>query len=99
MPNYGFTCESCSRSFDKLLSINEREQPLKEACPSCGEHKIIKDYGSMKQSMSSDTTLNANKATGGKWNELMSRMKKGLPKRYHENLDRASSATGRSWQG
>lgn len=99
MPNYGFTCEGCAHSFDKLLSINERDMPLKEACPSCGQHKITKDYGSMRQALSSDATLDANKATGGKWNELMSRMKGGLAKRYHENLDTASSRNGRLWRG
>lgn len=99
MPNYGFICEDCSHQFESLLSINDREIPLHENCPKCGQRKVTKDYGSMKQSLSSDNTFNANKATGGKWNELMSRMKKGVPKRYHENLDSASARTGRSWSG
>lgn len=99
MPNYGFVCEGCSNSFDKLLPINERDMPLSEACPSCGQNKIKKDYGQMRQAVSSDSTLDANKATGGKWNELMSRMKRGIPKRYHQNLDIASSRNGRQWRG
>lgn len=99
MPNYGFVCEGCSHSFEKLLSIKDREQPLSESCPSCGADTIVKDYGTMRQSMNSDSTLTPNKATGGRWNELMSRMKKGLPTRYHQNLDRASSTTGRTWLG
>lgn len=99
MPNYGFICEGCNHSFEKLLSINEREIPLSEDCPQCGEKKIIKDYGSMKQSLNSDSLLNANRATGGKWNELMTRMKSGIPKRYHNTLDAASKNTGRRWLG
>lgn len=99
MPNYGFICEGCNHSFEKLLSINDREIPLNEDCPQCSEKKIVKDFGSMKQSLNSDSLLNANKATGGRWNELMSRMKRGMPKRYHENLDAASRNTGRRWLG
>jgi putative FmdB family regulatory protein len=99
MPNYGFICEGCNHSFDKLLSIQDRELPLNECCPQCGENKIIKDFGSMRQSLTADTNLNANTATGGRWNELMSRMKGGLAKRYHSNLDAASANTGRSWLG
>ena len=97
MPNYGFICEGCNHSFDKLLSIQDRELPLNESCPQCGENKIIKDFGSMRQSLTADTNLNANTATGGRWNELMTRMKGGLAKRYHSNLDAASANTGRSW--
>jgi len=99
MPNYGFICEGCNHSFDKILPIKDRELPLNEDCPQCGEKKVNKDYGSMKQSLTADTLLNANTATGGKWNELMSRMKGGLAKRYHANLDGASKNTGRSWLG
>ena len=99
MPNYGFICNGCNHTFDMLLSISDRDNPLKENCPSCGQKKVNKDYGSMKQSLSSDHNLNPNTATGGKWNELMSRMKNGIPKRYHENLDSASKRTGRTWLG
>lgn len=99
MPNYGFICEGCNHSFEKFLNINERELPLKDSCPSCGEVKIKKDFGSMRQSLTSDTNLNANAATGGRWNELMSRMKKKVPKRYHSNLDSASARTGKRWLG
>ena len=53
----------------------------------------------MKQSLNSDSLLNANRATGGQWNELMTRMKSGIPKRYHNTLDAASKNTGRRWLG
>jgi putative FmdB family regulatory protein len=99
MPNYGFVCEGCNHNFDILLPISERDKPLSNPCPSCGGGKIVKDFGSMRQSLSSDSLYNANKATGGQWNELMSRMKNRIPKRYHENLDSASSRTGRKWSG
>jgi putative FmdB family regulatory protein len=99
MPNYGFICESCNHAFEQLLPIKDREIPLNESCPKCNQKKVAKDFGQMRQALSSDNTFNANKATGGQWNELMSRMKRGVPKRYHENLDSASERTGRSWSG
>jgi hypothetical protein len=100
MPNYGFVCDKCDHSFDRLLSIADREQPLKEKCPSCGKKKgVRRQYDSYSQTVSSDATLTPNKATGGKWNELMGRMKKGLSKRHHKNLDQATSNTGRYWKG
>jgi len=38
-----------------------------------------------------------NSKTGGDWNELMTKMKKGLPKAAHANLDRASDRNLRRW--
>lgn len=99
MPNYGFVCEKCNHSFDKLLSISERETPLNLPCPECKAKKVKRQYDSFTQTIGSDVTLNANKATGGKWNELMTRMKKGTAKRFHKNLDIASSHTGKYWKG
>lgn len=99
MPNYGFICDNCEHTFDEILSISDRETPLKNPCPSCKKKKIRRQYDSFSQSLASDSTLNANKATGGQWNELMGRMKKGLAKRHHKNLDIASSQTGRHWSG
>ena len=100
MPNYGFICEKCDHVFEDILSIVDREKPLNEKCPNCGKKKGIKrNYNDYTQKIGSDATLNANKATGGKWNELMGRMKKGISKRYHNNLDIASSRTGKYWSG
>lgn len=100
MPNYGFICKKCEHRFDCYLKMDEREQPLSEPCPSCKKKKsITREYDSFTQPIASDTNLTPNKATGGKWNELMGRMKKGISKRYHKNLDVASSQTGRYWRG
>jgi len=99
MPNYGFICNGCKHTFDKMLPIKDREIPLSEACPKCGKNEINKDYGSMTQSIASDTTLTPDKATGGQWSELMNRMKRGVGKQHHGNLDSASARTGRQWLG
>lgn len=100
MPNYGFICDKCNYSFDEILNINDREFPLSKPCPSCKKKKgVRRQYDSFSQTIGADANLTANTATGGKWNELMGRMKKGISKRYHKNLDIASSQTGRQWKG
>jgi len=100
MPNYGFICDKCNHSFDEYLQIGDRELPLSKPCPNCKKKKgVRRQYDSFSQPIASDATLNANKATGGRWNELMGKMKKGIAKRYHKNLDIASSQTGRQWKG
>lgn len=100
MPVYGFICDKCEHTFDEILSISEREKPISQPCPSCKKKKgVRRSYEGFTQPVSSDATLTPNKATGGQWNEMMGRMKKGLSKRYHKNLDQASSNTGRYWAG
>jgi putative FmdB family regulatory protein len=98
MPNYGFVCSKCEHTFDLYLKMEERENPISEKCPNCGKKKSVRrQYDSFTQPISADATLTPNKATGGRWNALMNRMKPGLAKRFHKNLDAASSRTGRHW--
>ncbi len=99
MPNYGFVCEKCNHKFDSLLSISDREKPLNEPCPSCKKKKIKRNYDDVSVSVASDTTMSANKATGGRWNHLMEKIKRKTPKRVHKNLDKASSLSGKQWRG
>ena len=99
MPMYEFICDKCAHSFDRFLSINERDIPLSEKCEKCNEESIKRSYNGFSQAVGSDANLTPNKATGGQWNELMGRMKKGIGKRHHKNLDQASSNTGRYWAG
>lgn len=100
MPNYAFICEKCEHEFEKFLSIADREEPLSKSCPNCKKRKCVKrNFNDYSQTIGSDHTLDANKATGGRWNELMGRMKKGLSKRFHKNLDVASSQKGKYWSG
>ena len=100
MPNYGFKCEKCEKSFDVLLSISNRDNPLSEPCPHClCEGNIIKDFQSIRCSLSADASLTPDKATGGQWSELMGKMKKGLAPRYHGKLDAATSRSRRRWKG
>jgi putative FmdB family regulatory protein len=97
MPNYEFICDGCKNIFEKFLPISERERPLGEKCSSCGEIKVRRNYDGQVVSLASDALVTPNSKTGGDWNELMTRMKKGLPKSAHSNLDRASDRNLRRW--
>ena len=96
MPMYDYMCEACEHYFEESLSMSSMDKPTKEPCPKCGEKKVKKTLGGFP-SVASDSTLTPDKATGGKWNELMSRMKPGLPTRMRDGLDRGH--TGRRWHG
>jgi len=96
MPTYAFRCENCSHNFDETLTMAENGEPLKKPCPKCKKKKVIRDYGSEGVAMSLDATLSPNKATGGAWNELMAKIKPGIPTRFRKNLDAASSRRGQA---
>jgi putative FmdB family regulatory protein len=100
MPSYDFICNKCQKKWELFLSIQNRENPTKERCPHCSaENCVEKDWSSTALSISSDATLTPNKATGGRWNELMQKMKSGLPERYKKKLDTTNNMSGRRWKG
>jgi putative FmdB family regulatory protein len=94
MPIYAFVCESCDHTFDEILSMKDNTVPLSNPCPKCKKKKIVRNYVGESVAMAVDSTISANKATGGAWNELMAKMKPGMPKRFRRNLDAASERRG-----
>ena len=67
MPNYGFICDKCNHRFDCYLTMDNRNNPLKESCPECKKAGgVIKDLNGIRCSLNSDATLTPDKATGGK---------------------------------
>lgn len=99
MPNYGYVCNECDKKWDCFLSMEDRDKPTKQKCPHCGKKKVKREWMGSELSISSDATLTPNKATGGRWNELMNKMKSGLPSRYARKLDSPNNMTGRQWKG
>jgi putative FmdB family regulatory protein len=94
MPIYAFVCESCEHTFEETLSMKDNTVPLSNPCPKCKKKKIVRNYVGESVAMAVDSTISANKATGGAWNELMAKMKPGMPKRFRRNLDAASERRG-----
>lgn len=97
MPIYSFICENCEIAFDEVLSVDDRNTPTQCKCKKCNKNSIVRGINNI--SIFSDSTLTANKKTKGDWNRLTDKIKTGIPKRYHSNLDRASSRTGRRFMG
>ena len=98
MPTYNYECTKCNHLFEQVETISNRNAPCEKPCPKCKEIGVEKSWIGQTPGLGADTTLNPNKATGGAWNELTAKMKRGMPKRYHKNIDRASNATGSRWE-
>ena len=100
MPSYDFICNKCKKTWETFLPISERNKPTSEPCPHCSaKGSVEKSWENTELSISSDATLTPNKATGGRWNELMQKMKSGLPERYKKKLDSPNNMSGRRWRG
>ena len=98
MPTYDYRCNACEHVFEAFHLMTEDDPPSKEPCPECGKRKVTKAV-SMPAGIGSDATLTADKKTGGDWSEMMGRIKKGLPKKYHAGIDKSTSRTGKRWKG
>jgi hypothetical protein len=93
MPSYAFRCEKCDHTFDETLSVDDREKPMKKPCPKCKKKKIIRDWGSEKQSLAMDSTLTPSKVVGSQFKEVIDKIKSSgqVPKRYHSKLDSSAN--------
>jgi putative FmdB family regulatory protein len=97
MPLYGYCCTSCDNKFDLFLNIDERDRPINESCEKCNNNTVVRDYSGFSQPVAVDMGMTPNKKTNGQWNQLMTKMKKGLSPRFHDRLDRASDHRGTRW--
>lgn len=70
MPVYNYSCTDCGHSFEKHLSISNRDQPTTEACPGCGQNKVQKVITAVGFS------LNDMPKASGDWKNLLSNLKK-----------------------
>ena len=97
MPSYDYMCEACNETWDDFQMMSSRHVPCKKPCPHCKKKKVKRTLPTEFPQMESDSTLTANKKTGGQWNELMHKMKDYTPNRYHDKFDKASSNSGKRW--
>ena len=97
MPTYNYKCEKCEHAWEDFLSMADNHKPTKEPCPQCGVNKVRKVVGGMP-GISVDTNLTPDKATGGKWSELMGRMKNVAGAQGRRKLDSSSDHSGRRWR-
>lgn len=97
MPSYDYMCEACNETWDDFQMMSSRDAPCKKPCPHCKKKKVKRTLPTEFPQMEADSTLTANKKTGGQWNELMGKMKDYTPNRYHDKFDKASSNSGKRW--
>mgnify|MGYP001326710433 FL=1 len=88
MPIYEYKCEKCEHAFEEYLSISNRDKPIEEPCPECGEKHIKRGI--------SETTMGVDMKMGvPSWfGDKLQKMKEYTPKRYHDNLDKAGNRNG-----
>ena len=98
MPMYDYQCEKCKHIWESFESYANREKPTTVPCTECNATDIIRTIGGFP-GIASDTTLTADKKTGGQWSEMMDRVKNSgtVPKRYHDRLDQSTNQSGRKW--
>ena len=61
-------------------------------CPSCRSTDVIREFN-QAPAAAVDMTL----SPGSDFKEVMKKVSKGVPKRYRENLEQASSRRGTVW--
>jgi len=93
MPNYAFKCEKCEHTFDEMLSLNDRDAPIKKPCPNCKKKKIVRDWQASSPSLAMDATLNPQKVVGSQFKEVIDKIKNSgqVPKRLHAKLDASAN--------
>lgn len=79
--------------------MKDRDLPTTLPCPKCkAKGTVKKSWTGCTPSLGADYTLTPDKATGGQWSQLMSKIKRGLPKHRHANFDQANNSRGRRWK-
>lgn len=91
MPIYELYCKSCEKHSDMLLPVSKRSGKG-VPCGSCGVKSLIREYISPPV-----TGCDATKGPGKDFKRLMDGMKRGVPRRYRNNLDHASSLRCRKY--
>ena len=88
MPIYEYTCEACEGIFEEVSNVSDRDKPLEEPCPMCGENHV-------KKLISCATMgVDMNMKPPGWFQDKLSKMKEYTPKNCHANLDRAGNRNG-----
>lgn len=93
MPTYDYKCAKCEHLFEEYRSIAERDAPCLSKCPSCSKKgHVVREFNSAPCA-AVDTTL----GPGKDFKTVMEKVKRGVPKRFRENLDQAASRRGTIW--
>ena len=92
MPVYEYRCDACESGFERILSVSQREAPLKQKCPQCGKKRVTRAFITPPV-----MGVDATKGAGSDFKQLINKIKRGQPKSTHEKLDQAASLRGRKY--
>ena len=92
---YDYRCEKCEKLWEEHLSMSNSDKPCGEKCPHCGADDTVKKHVGGFPGVNVDATLTPDKATGGRWSEVMNRINNSLPDRYKTGSD----MSGHRWRG
>ena len=92
---YDYRCEKCDATWEEHLSMSNNKKPCEEKCPHCEEENCVVLHIGGFPGVNVDSTLTPDKATGGRWSEIMNKINNDLPDRYKTGSD----LTGHRWKG
>lgn len=72
---YEYYCTDCNQPFEKVLMIKERDDPLKDPCPSCKKVGTVK-RGITVAAVSYSGFMSVQTRAGSGWNDVLKRLKK-----------------------
>ena len=88
MPMYDFKCDECEHMFELNLPMSKSDSASKKPCPECGKETVHRLFNYQAGA------VDYNKRPGPQFTELMDKMKRGVPKRFHEKLDKSKETRG-----
>lgn len=72
MPTYTYCCAGCGHTFERVLKIADRGQPISESCPECNsEGTVVRSITPVQFSMNSYP-----KKVSDDWTNLMQKKKR-----------------------
>ena len=96
MPNYNYECSKCEMVWDEIHPIVDKDKPTTLPCPHCKKKKCVtKSWKDCTPGLGADWTPTPDKATGGRWSELMTKIKSGMPKHAQSRFDQGNNMRGR----
>ena len=96
MPMYDYRCDKCNKLWEENLSMSNSNKPCENPCPYCQAEGFVKKHVGGFPAMAVDTTMTADKKTGGRWSEIMNKIKDATPDRHHDNL--SHDLSGKKWR-
>lgn len=88
MPSYDFKCESCEHVFELHLPMSKSDSATKKPCPECGEKTVHRLFNTLAGA------VDYNRKPGQEYNEWADKLKTGIPKRFHEKIDKSKEVRG-----